>query len=385
MGPADSLMDCQTGVELRHQPERTRTYLGSPSLVRAPDGALVASHDYFGPGCPRNHEGEEALTSVYRSVDDGRSWRCITHVMNCYWSSLFTLADSLYLLGVSQQYGSILIRRSDDGGFTWTHPEDENSGLLAAGGPHRDPPNYHCAPMPVLFHNRRLYRAFEDCTPNVWGSGFRALVLSAPVEADLLCARNWRMSPSLAFDPDWGLPAGSGWLEGNMVADRKGQLWNILRCHAAPRADVAARIRVDEEGRRLAFSPDTGFLPFPGGHSKFTIRFDAPSDWYLALVNDSDGVDGSRQRNRLSLSISRDLRHWRVLRSVLEDQSGLTPADSRRLTGFQYVDWQMDGDDLIFLVRTAWRGAPNYHDSNRIVFHRLANARAWLPPRGEDP
>ena len=46
--------------------------------------------------------------------------------------------------------------------------------------------------------------------------------------------------------------------------------------------------------------------------------------------------------------------------------------------GFQYVDWQFDGDDLIYLVRTAYDGAHNYHDSNRITFHRLADFRRLI-------
>ena len=69
-------------VEIKYQPERTLTYLGSPSVVRLPDGALLATHDYFGTGCPRNHEGEQGLTSVYRSEDGGASWSNVTHVMN---------------------------------------------------------------------------------------------------------------------------------------------------------------------------------------------------------------------------------------------------------------------------------------------------------------
>ena len=121
--------------------------------MRLPDGALLASHDYFGlPNCPRNHEDEESLTSIYRSEDEGVTWVNITHIMNCYWSSLFLHRGSVYILGVSQQYGSVVIRRSDDGGFTWTHPADESSGLLFRGGPFRAAPNYHCAPVPVLEH-----------------------------------------------------------------------------------------------------------------------------------------------------------------------------------------------------------------------------------------
>jgi hypothetical protein len=57
----------------------------------------------------------------------------------------------------------------------------------------------------------------------------------------------------------------------------------------------------------------------------------------------------------------------------MKDDTGLTPEDSARLTGFQYVDWQFDGNDIIYLVRTAYRGAIRYHDSNRIIFRVLKN------------
>jgi hypothetical protein len=51
------------------------------------------------------------------------------------------------------------------------------------------------------------------------------------------------------------------------------------------------------------------------------------------------------------------------------------PEKSVRNTGFQYVDWQFDGEDILYLVRTAYDGAHNFHDSNRITFHRLAQFR----------
>ena len=136
--------------EIKFQDAKTQTYLGSPSIVRLADGTLLATHDYFGKGCPLNHENEEHLTSVYRSDNNGETWVNITHIANAFWSSLFTLNGSVYLLGTSQQYGSIVIRRSCDGGYTWTHPKDEKSGLLFRGGPFREPPNYHCAPVPIL-------------------------------------------------------------------------------------------------------------------------------------------------------------------------------------------------------------------------------------------
>ena len=241
-------------VEIKYQPERTLTYLGSPSVVRLPDGALLATHDYFGTGCPRNHEGEQGLTSVYRSEDGGASWSNVTHVMNAFWSNLFVHRDAVYLFGTSQQYGSIVIRRSDDGGFCWTHPEDEASGLLFPGGAHRTPPNYHCAPVAVLVHEGRIYRAFEDCDPMQWGTGFQACVVSAPVDADLLHAASWRMSNKLPFRPQWTPAAWGpvtlpGWREGNVVAAPDGQLWDVLTFEAQPLAqDVAAMVKIERAG-----------------------------------------------------------------------------------------------------------------------------------------
>ncbi len=370
--------------EVKYQPERSKTYLGSPSILRLPDGALLASHDYFGlPNCPRNHEDEESLTSIYRSEDDGLSWANITHIMNCYWSSLFSHRGSVYILGVSQQYGSIVIRRSVDGGYTWTHPADESSGLLFRGGPFRQAPNYHCAPVPVLERDGRLYKAFEDADPPLHGPSFHSCVVSAPADADLLDAANWTISNKIPFNPgwipdDWRQPERPCWLEGNIVVAPDGELWNILRLNASPMVNRAAIVKVYDDGARISFDPEGGFIDFPGGGTKFSIRHDEGSGLYLALVNNVTNPAWPRQRNILSLSASPDLVNWRLVKTLMRDQSGLTPEDSARLTGFQYVDWQFDGDDIIYLVRTAYRGAVRYHDSNRIIFRKLPKFRDLL-------
>ncbi len=391
--------------QIKYQAEKTLTYLGSPSIVRLSDGALLVSHDYFGlKGCPKNHESEESLTSIYRSEDNGASWVNITHIMNCYWSGLFVHGSAVYILGTSQQYGSIVIRRSEDGGFTWTHPADASSGLLFKGGYYRDPPNYHCGPMPVVSHEGRLYRAFEDCDPMEWGAGFQAGVISAPVDADLLDADNWTMSNKIPYDPAWiagewnpDQAAAPGWREGNMVVAPDGQLWNIMTYEAGSIIDeVAPRLQVSADGKTLSFDPANGYIHFPGSKAKFTLRQDPVTGKYLSLVNTladvdrlqamASGLSGHfhrgkhpmRQRNVLSLTFSEDLWNWRVVTTLLSDDTGLPQEASILQTGFQYVDWQFDGDDLIYVVRTAYRGARNFHDSNRIIFRILKNFRDLL-------
>lgn len=375
-------------TQITVQDAATRTYLGSPSIVRLPDdaprgGDLVVTHDYFGPGCPHNQQDEEHLITVHRSADDGRTWSRVRHIADAFWSNLFYHRGALYLLGCSQQYGSIVIRRSEDGGDTWTRPIDAQSGLLVEGGPRREPPNYHCAPMPVLQVDGRLYRAFENCDPCTWGSGFQSLVISADADADLLRAASWTVSNHLAFDPawvpgEWEEPDVPGWLEGNMVQAPDGRLLNILRFNSTPVVDKAAIVQVHDEGRRVSFDPETGFIDLPGGMTKFVIRHDAETRLYVMLSNNNTDPSSPGQRNVLSLYVSEDLRRWRHVLTLLRDDLAHSWDESVRLTGFQYPDWHFDGDGIIAAVRTAYRGAHNFHDANRITFHRIEHWRELL-------
>jgi hypothetical protein len=373
--------------EIKYQDPATKTYLGSPSIIRLDNGDLLATHDYFGTGCPRNHEDEEHLTSVYRSSNEGRTWINVTHIANAFWSNLFKHKGSVYLLGASQQYGSIVIRRSEDNGNTWTHPKDEKSGLLFRGGPFRHPPNYHCAPVPILRKNGLIYRAFEDCDPCQWGTGFQSLVISADEDADLLDASSWTMSNKIPYDPawtpqEWEKLERAGWLEGNVIESPDGEVWNILRFNSTPVVDKAAIVKVKDDGKRISFDPATGFIDFPGGMTKFTIRRDPVTRLYLMLSNNNTEPAWSKQRNVLSLHVSDDLIHWRHKKTLMKDDLGLPLEESIRQTGFQYVDWQFDGEDIIYVVRVAYDGAHNFHDANRITFHKIAGFREIISSAG---
>ena len=70
---------------------------------------------------------------------------------------------------------------------------------------------------------------------------------------------------------------------------------------------------------------------------------------------------------------------WRVAATVLADDAGLPAYMSELLVGFQYVDFQFDGDgggDIIYVTRAAYRGANQYHNANRHLFGIVSNWRA---------
>src|SRR5262249_34272400 len=156
------------------------------------------------------------------------------------------------LIGTNRGYGHCVIRRSKDGGKTWTTPRDKDSGLLLADG------KYHCAPVPVLIHEGRLWRAMEDAEgPGGWGAHFRSVVMSAAVDADLLSAASWTCSDRLARDPSWLEGKFGGWLEGNALADPDGKVVNILRADYRAGAEKAAVVRISDDGMKATFDPKT--------------------------------------------------------------------------------------------------------------------------------
>jgi hypothetical protein len=78
-------------------------------------------------------------------------------------------------------------------------------------------------------------------------------------------------------------------------------------------------------------------------------------------------------RNTVGLVSSKDLKSWKLERIVLQN-------DDYEKIGFQYVDWVVDGDDIISLMRTSFpspdgASTNNFHDSNYMIFYRVKNFR----------
>ena len=354
------------GIIINHLPASSRKYIGSPSLTVLPTGDYIASHDYF----QANHTGPQNELLIFGSTDGGQTWQQRAELSG-FWQNVFVHAGNLYVMGLTKEYGHVIIRRSEDGGFTWTTPLDKFTGILL------DDMAYHTAPNPLVVHNNRIWRAMEavqNCA--AWAPSFSALVMSAPLNVDLLSAESWTTTNRIPGDSAWLSENFGGWLEGNIVVAPDGTLVNILRIDVPYLPEKAALLTINPDRHQVRFDPKVGFLDFPGGAKKFTIRFDPVSGYYWSMVNPIKPEFADREpisvRNTLSLSRSLNLLNWEIHTELLAHPD----VDYH---GFQYVDWRFDGNDLIAVSRTAYddseSGADSAHNANYLTFHRFKNFR----------
>lgn len=361
------------GVIINHSLASTGKYIGSPSICIRANGDYIASHDFFGPGAVERNIG---VTTVFKSVNKGKTWEQISVISGQFWSNLFEHKGDLYLLGTNKEYGNFIIRKSTDGGYSWTEPKDENSGLLLAG-------EYHTAPMPILKHNGYIWRAIEekDGREKRWGRVFINRVLSAAMSEDLMKASTWRKTHGLPYDSTYLNGQFVGWLEGNALLNKQGKLINLLRVSTAIEGvEKAAIVNISDDGLMATFDEHQDFIDFPGGSKKFTIRYDSTTNLYWTLSNVITPEllhvkETGKIRNTIALCSSGDLRNWRIHKYILHH-----PDMDKH--GFQYIDWQFEGKkNIAFVSRTAfddaYGGAHRQHDANYLTFHRIKNFRKY--------
>ncbi|MGO3807331.1 MAG: sialidase family protein [Sphingobacterium sp.] len=357
-----------------HEPATSRKYIGSPSLAILPNGDYVASHDFFGP---ESSEWQQAVTRIFISKDKGKKWKQVNTIHGAFWSSLFVHHGELYLLGPDRHHGTVMIRKSTNGGKTWTQPTNKENGVLLTG-------EFHGAPMPVVEYNGRLWRPMETAHGPVlqWGKRYGAMVMSADINADLLKSKSWQVSKSLPYDSTYLNGNFGGWLEGNFVVDREKRMWDVLRVDDKSSLDEkVAFVEISPDGKDMKFDQRSGFVDFSGGSKKFVIKYDETSDYYYSLVNsipekyrkEHPKRNPASFRNVLTLRRSKDMKQWEDVKVILEHEDVINH-------GFQYVDWLFEGGDILVLSRTAYfdgkANAHNNHDANFLTFHRIADFRS---------
>lgn len=356
------------GTVITKVPTLRKSGAYNQSFAILPDGSYLAA-------CTGT--GESKGVSIFISRDGGATWKrhgdfSTQKNLVANYHNLFVHGGSVYIMGVGNGRDGLRICRSDDGGVTWTRAQDAKSGLILEG-------LYHTAPVPMLHSGGRIWRACETYPEKA------PFVISAPEDADLLDASSWTRTNTVGrgLKEIQGYKMSGTLIEGNVVESPGGEVINLIRTNSSATSRFATRLHVAGTDS-LYFNPATDWVEMPGGGKKFTVRRDPVEGMYWALTNPdteqthyhagiyNNGMSHSLERNRLVLVCSADLVNWMEVETILYDPDPF-------FHGFQYADWDFDGDDIVGVVRVGapeGRGLPvRQHDSNMMTFIRISNFR----------
>eukprot|EP01084_Bolivina_argentea_P007426 13943_1 len=380
--------------EVLWQYEPTGIFLGSPTIHRLSSSTILEGNDFFGHNNNYKHN-----VSIHISTNNGLDWTLLSYVVDQYWSNLFSINSTnninngLYLLGTdgSNPESNIKISLSLNNGKTWTGYKIVNyneSGNLIG---------YNTGPTPTLLVNNTIFRGIESFRPPYkWGVDYGAMLIYCDINKNITDKTNWKHTQPVYINESWLIneyPKGvdsPGYLEGNAVLAKDGVVREVLRFDGKDRSkngysilNHAIIMKLDIIHNVLVFDK---FISLPGGHTKFVIHYDEISNKYISLTNNgtcngNPSISCSDPRNILTLISSDDLYNWKINKLLLYDDTGFNAEVSRQYTGFHYVDWHFDdnnNENIIYMIRTGYRGANSYHNSNRITFKILNNFRQYL-------
>jgi hypothetical protein len=280
----------------------------------------------------------------YISKNKGQNWSLLSSSYNIEHASTFEHKGALYIIGdeAGNSAGRGAINKSTDGGYTWSTPT-----ILID--------NFRNSPSHVEVAQGRIWIAFENL-PNPHTVNF----LSASVNSDLMQAGSW-VKTTRADNVGTGN-------ETDMVLGRED--WPI----AMPKSG-GPPVKAISATSATASSSDKFTLP--GSNSKYTAKYDSISDKYYALTSNSELYPYEDRRLGITLWSSVDLKTWTKVKVVFQGKS-------QHCHGFNYPSMQIDGDDIIFVLRTAWEyekgQAQRWHDANSLTFHRIRNFRNIISP-----
>ncbi|AQQ10231.1 hypothetical protein L21SP3_02059 [Sedimentisphaera cyanobacteriorum] len=340
-------------------------YISDPCITVLPNGDYITSHARFGGGSDADNSGK---TSVFRSSDKGASWTHSATLNGILRASLFVHNGDLYLLGsYNSDGGQNVIRKSTDNGNTWTNADNSQTGLLGNQG--IGSPN-----NPLVFNGR------------IWSGATRRLI-SAPTGADLLKASSWTMT-------NWASPNGhplgdewdGGWTEGQAVASAQTGVYILPKIRGLPHT---ARIKAKSPSKvKFNASAEDAFPHLPGGEKKFGASYDPVSGKFYVLsnpvldVHKGEGTPPELVRTAGGLLSSEDLINWELQKIFIFTEN----LDNGSFgEGFQYFNFDFDGDDMVIASRTAFdvgggdEKPPRGHDSNLMTFHKIENFRQASP------
>jgi len=404
----------QDFIKAVESPDPANIYTYTPGLTRLPDGKLLLTMDYGGPGVKSL---PFAPCNAFLSGDGGITWRRVAD-FNMGHARPFMAGDSLYILG---QNGDLFIARSDDMGETW-------STLIRL----TENEKWHQSACNVWYDKGCVYLVMEYVELGTEGRQFwpvsliAPVLMRAPVNADLTKRESWTFAEKLIFNNavkdielDWfGVPfypntregaqevypslpwAPIGWLETNVVKitdpnhywyDETGNTFHMFaRAHTGGTGYCAMLKAVEKEDGTIKTALETTpagakclFLPMPGGQMRFHILYDEQMKLYWLLSSQAtdsltryEKLSSDRynlpnnERHRLQLHFSRNCVDWCF--------AGIVAIGETERCSRHYASMIFDGNDLVIASRSGDRNAQSAHNGNFISVHRVHDFRSLV-------
>ena len=305
--------------------DRSNDEYNRGDFVVDPDLIILSNGDYIA--------GEKGRRHI--STDQGETWTRLSSGYGVEHASTFEHNGDLYIIGDANGRGAIV--KSTDGSKTWSDRVSLNFYI-------------RISPTHVEKSKGRIWVAFS--------SDFVQNFASASVDSDLMDPDSWIKTSRLD-----NIGTGN---ESDMVLDRDGLPVSL------PKGGPPVKALSSTEAEVIASGDD---FDLPGSGSKYSAKYDPVTDKWWALTSEAD-LPGE-VRNGITLFSSTDLLTWTKERLVMQGASA-------QFHGFNYPFMQFDGDDIVFVSRTAWeneRGqAQRWHDADMLTFHRVKNFRGDTPP-----
>ena len=108
------------------------------------------------------------------------------------------------------------------------------------------------------------------------------------------------------------------------------------------------------------------------------MPYDERTGKYITMTCVYTCGEHDRARRTLAIQTSSDLINWKIVDYVLVDREMVNPRYATWFHAFQYTDFDIDGEDIVMLVRESVGEANCYHDGTYITFYRMKNFRKMI-------
>ncbi len=336
----------------------------SPTVMTVTEGGKEVLYATYQSYTTLNDLSEhDNVVYLKKSTDAGKTWTTVTTVNDLRWQTLTQVNGVFYLIGsnaAKARENKMLVASYDPASGKTT---SKTFALNLGGG----------GPCAYVVHDGRLYVAFNRG------------VVSIDISKDLLKEANWTVStnPNTLMTKELFTEALGRSItqfsmeEGNIVLGKDGELYAVYRVNAAPSYGRAIVFALSKDGKTLSLI-DNSIIKFPSSQSKFSIKYDAKTGLYLSVVS-LPTEHASHQRNVLALAVSEDLFTWTVVDTLLVDRQMLQFNVSRHKHGLQYADFDVIGNDLVFIIRESSGDKVNkWHDGTYITMYTVSDYAALI-------